>query len=87
MCWGGCPVRAHCEWSLCECDHGFIKRNGQCYREEEIEEPRPGDFNPFRPCDNNKTCLEIDLNLICITNLTQTVDKCECRENMWWNAE
>ena len=86
-CWGGCPLRAHCEWSLCECDQGFVRRNGQCQREEEGEEPRPRDFDPFRPCDNNKTCLEIDLNLICVTNLTQNVDKCECRENMRWNAE
>jgi len=35
------------------------------------------------------TCLNIDMNLICNTNLTTqgTVGKCECRRDMRWNAE
>ena len=86
-CWGGCPWNAHCEWSFCECNQGYVKRYGHCQREDENPTPRPGGFDPFKTCDKNSTCLEMDLNLICNTNLTiQNVGKCECRENMRWNT-
>ena len=87
-CWGGCPWNAHCEWSFCECNRGYVKKWGHCQREDENVAPRPRDFDPFKPCEKNETCLEIDVNLICNTNLTiQNVGKCECRENMRWNTE
>ena len=87
-CWGGCPWNAHCEWGFCECNRGYIKKWGHCQREDDYAAPRPRGFDPFKPCDKNATCLEIDLNLICNTNLTiQNVGKCECRENMRWNTE
>ena len=67
---------------------GYYKRWGQCHTDYDSAPPRPTNFDPFVACADNSTCLAIDTNLVCNTNLTiQTGGKCECRQNMRWNTK
>jgi len=85
QCLGDCPPNSHCEWGFCECDAGMTKTNGRCANTP--ESPRSTNFNPFIRCSNHGTCSQLDLNLICNTNVTMsgTTGKCECRRDMRWN--
>merc|ERR1719362_536760 len=88
-CLGGCPINSHCEWGLCECNAGSTKRYGRCEQNWPVNTPpRPKTFDPFQTCTESLTCLNIDMNLVCNTNLTTqgTIGKWECRKDMRWNA-
>ena len=39
------------------CDRGYVKRGGHCKREGEKYEVRAMDFEPFKVCVQNSTCL------------------------------
>jgi len=86
-CIGGCPFDSHCEWGFCECNNGYERRFGRCGRVGSIFTPRPAQFDPFVTCANIATCQGIDINMICNTELTvQAGGKCECKQDMKWNA-
>ena len=81
-CYQGCPYNAHCEYGFCECDYGFTKRYGQCYRQNQIPPPRNLE-TPFIPCGDASECQNIDLNLVCKEDKAQ----CACRDNFKWNFD
>jgi len=88
-CIDSCPINSHCEWGLCECNAGTTRRYGRCEKNWPANPPpRPQNFDPFQTCSSSSTCLALDMNLICNTNLTTqgTIGKCECRRDMRWNA-
>ena len=61
---------------------------GVCYPGNQRPPPRASDFQPFQDCASTSTCMAIDMNLICNTNLTTgNQGKCQCRTNMRWNTE
>ena len=61
---------------------------GGCYPGNQRPPPRASDFQPFQDCASTSTCLAVDMNLICNTNLTMGGQgKCQCRTNMRWNTE
>ena len=61
---------------------------GGCYPGNQRPPPRASDFQPFQDCTSTPTCLTVDMNLICNTNLTTgNQGKCQCRTNMRWNTE
>jgi len=62
---------------------------GVCYPVNQQPTPRPSSFQPFQDCTNSSTCLALDMNLICNTNLTMRGDQgqCRCRTNFRWNTE
>merc|ERR1712227_1150918 len=76
ICRDGCPMNAHCEWGFCECNAGTTRKNGQC-------------VDPFVTCSETSSCAKMDMNLVCNTNLTTggNLGKCQCRQDMKWNAE
>jgi len=85
-CLGGCPVNSHCEWGFCECDYGFERRFGHCGRVGSNFTPRPVRFDPFKSCATTANCQDVDINMICNTELTvQTGGKCQCKQDMKWN--
>jgi len=87
-CLGGCPINSHCEWSFCECNAGSTRRYGRCESNVANFQPRPAQFDPFKPCSSSTTCMAMDMNLICNTELTTqgNVGQCECRRDMRWNS-
>jgi len=48
-----------------------------------------GNFDPFVTCSETSSCAKMDMNLVCNTNLTTggNLGKCQCRQDMKWNAE
>merc|ERR1712192_348468 len=67
---------------------GLTKSMGSCYPGNQRPPPRASDFQPFQDCTSESTCMAIDMNLICNTNLTMGGQgKCQCRTNMRWNTE
>jgi len=88
-CMGGCPMNSHCEWGFCECNAGSTRRYGRCESNWDNIPPRPSSFDPFKTCSSTTTCMAMDMNLICNTDLTTqgTIGKCECRRDMRWNAQ
>ena len=61
---------------------------GSCYPGNQQPPPRASDFQPFQDCTSESTCMAVDMNLICNTNLTMGGQgKCQCRTNMRWNTE
>jgi len=85
-CLGGCPASSHCEWGFCECDYGFERRFGHCGRIGSAHTPRPVRFDPFVSCANTAVCQNLDINMICNTELTvQSGGKCQCKSDMKWN--
>jgi hypothetical protein len=90
QCLGGCPMNAHCEWGFCECNFGYEKKWGRCVSPGTPVNPRSANFDPFVTCLSTEagTCQNIDMNLVCNTNLTtQAGGKCECKKDMRWNAQ
>jgi len=86
-CFGGCPSDSHCEWGFCECNYGYERRFGRCGRVGSIFTPRAAQFDPFVTCSSTPVCQRIDINMICNTELTvQAGGKCECKQDMKWNA-
>lgn len=86
----GCPMNAHCEWGFCECNTGTTKKFGQCVDTFMAKSmTRAKDFDPFVTCTDTSVCQKLDMNLVCNTNLTTggNVGKCQCRQDMKWNAE
>jgi len=100
-CLDGCPSGTHCEWGFCECNEGFVKMYGQCWK-------RPGNnqddlavaatrltINPTlenTPCQNTTDCANIDINFICIhpkfgSETDNSKGNCQCRRDMEWNAK
>ena len=68
-----------------QCNRGFEKMFGRCEFSGNHQR-RPDNFDPFVPCADSSSCLQLDMNLVCNTNLTvQTGGKCECRKDMRWN--
>jgi len=90
VCLFGCGLNAHCEWGFCECNAGTIRKYGRCvdaYSANTLP-ARPQTFDPFKTCTESSTCMKMDMNLVCNTNLTiQGTGKCECRRDMKWNKE
>eukprot|EP00092_Neocalanus_flemingeri_P106556 GFUD01136724.1.p1 GENE.GFUD01136724.1~~GFUD01136724.1.p1 ORF type:complete len:712 (-),score=170.30 GFUD01136724.1:71-2206(-) len=88
-CMGGCPMNAHCEWGFCECNAGSTRQYGRCESNWANIPPRPSSFDPFQTCSTTATCMAMDMNLICNTDLTTqgNVGKCECRRDMKWNTQ
>jgi len=87
-CMYGCPANSFCQFGFCECNPGLTKTMGGCYPGNQRPPPRASDFQPFQDCASTSTCLAIDMNLICNTNLTMGGQgKCQCRTNMRWNTE
>lgn len=85
-CMGGCPMNSHCEWGFCECNYGYERRFGHCGRVGSVFNPRPVRFDPFVSCASTATCQEMDINMICNTELTvQAGGKCQCKTDMKWN--
>ena len=88
-CFQGCPFNSHCEYGFCECNAGFTKFSGGCYRSEQEVVSRPQNFldNPFIACTEAvNECQKIDINMVCSTNGTQG-GKCDCRTDFKWNPE
>jgi len=87
-CMFGCPANSFCQFGFCECNPGLTKSMGVCYPGNQRPPPRASDFQPFQDCASTSTCMAIDMNLICNTNLTMGGQgKCQCRTNMRWNTE
>jgi len=88
-CLGGCPMNSHCEWGFCECNAGSTRRYGRCESNWANIPPRPNTFDPFKSCSSSATCMAMDMNLVCNTELTTqgNVGKCECRRDMRWNTQ
>ena len=87
-CMGGCPMHSRCEYGFCECYAGYLKGNGQCYRDGMNRPGREANFDPFQPCMDASSCQRMDINLICNTNLTTSTEgRCECRKDMKWNDQ
>merc|ERR1712142_559486 len=88
-CLGGCPMSSHCEWGFCECNAGSTRRYGRCESNWANIPPRPNTFDPFKSCSSSATCMAMDMNLICNTELTTqgNIGKCECRRDMKWNSQ
>jgi len=88
-CIGGCPMNSHCEWGFCECNAGSTRRYGRCESNWANIPPRPSSFDPFQTCSTTATCMAMDMNLICNTELTTqgNIGKCECRRDMKWNSQ
>jgi len=88
-CIGGCPINSHCEWGFCECNAGSSRRYGRCESNWANIPPRPSSFDPFQTCSTTQTCMAMDMNLICNTELTTqgNIGKCECRRDMKWNSQ
>jgi hypothetical protein len=90
VCFSGCPLNSHCEWGFCECNAGSTRKYGRCVDNWSAQSlpARPSSFDPFKACTDSSTCMSVDMNLICNTNLTmQGSGKCECRNDMRWNKE
>lgn len=87
-CYMGCSMNSHCEYGICECNNGFRKSYGQCYRDDMSRPSRSPSFDPFQPCTDTISCQTMDMNLICNTNLTVGAEgRCECRTDLKWNTE
>jgi len=87
-CMYGCPPNSFCQFGFCECNPGLTKSMGSCYPGNQQPPPRASDFQPFQDCTSESTCMAVDMNLICNTNLTMGGQgKCQCRTNMRWNTE
>jgi len=87
-CFGGCPIHSFCQFGFCECQQGFQRRYGRCWRpEDDWRQARISD--PFSEvCRDNGDCQRMDMNLICNTNKTiQQGGRCECRQDMRWNTQ
>lgn len=81
-------MNAHCEWGFCECNRGLEKKYGRCERSWAGQQGRGADFDPFQSCLETNTCQNLDINLVCNTNVTiQAGGKCECRRDMKWNTQ
>merc|ERR1719188_91099 len=90
-CVGGCPNRAFCDYGICRCREGYEARFGRCYenfgnvynsrRDEFNRRVGPG-FDHEKPCQANRECGIIDMNMICSLQKT-----CACRPDMKWNSE
>ena len=91
ICMDGCPMNAHCEWGFCECNSGTTRKHGQCVDTFMARQmaARPKNFDPFVTCSETSSCAKMDMNLVCNTNLTTggNLGKCQCRQDMKWNAE
>jgi len=90
VCLFGCGMNAHCEWGFCECNAGTIRKYGRCVDSWSANTlpARPATFDPFKTCTESSTCMAMDMNLVCNTNLTiQGTGKCECRRDMKWNKD
>ena len=62
---------------------------GKCTRDKGIS-PAKENFDPFVPCLNSSTCLNIDKNLICNNHSSGKdwmVGPCACRKDMKWNTK
>jgi len=88
-CLGGCPLNSHCEWGFCECNAGSERRYGRCENDWSNIPPRQASFDPFKTCSATSTCMAMDMNLVCNTDLTTSgnIGKCECRPDMKWNTQ
>jgi len=88
-CLGGCPLNSHCEWGFCECNAGTERKWGRCESNWANIPPRVSTFDPFKTCSSTATCMAMDMNLVCNTDLTTggTIGKCECRPDMKWNTQ
>jgi len=88
-CMGGCPLGAHCEWGICECNYNYRRTYGRCIRRTSGKSVgRSSYFDPFIQCADHKVCQNIDMNLVCNTNLTlQAGGKCQCKPDMKWNKD
>lgn len=69
QCLGGCPAEAHCEWSFCECDEGYDKSLGRCFKSSvpKMDNTRleiDPEVNKI-PCTTMVDCSKLDLNLVC----------------------
>ncbi len=87
-CFQGCPINSNCKYGFCECNAGFSKISGGCYRSEQEVVPRPQHFldNPFIACTETvNECQKIDINMVC-HNGTQG-GLCDCRDDFTWNAD
>jgi len=92
QCLYGCPQNSHCEWGFCECNAGAVRKFGHClYNSDQsdfVRLLRPTSFNPSEPCETQDTCLDLDMNLICHTDLeVHGGGICTCRRDMKWNTE
>lgn len=85
QCYQGCPYNAHCEYGFCECDYGFTKRSGGCYRQGQVPPPRNLEM-PFIACTEVAECQNIDINMVC-QNQTSGGNNCACRTDFKWNPE
>jgi len=72
VCLFGCGMNAHCEWGFCECNAGTIRKYGRCVDSWSANTlpARPSTFDPFKTCTESSTCMAMDMNLVCNTNLT-----------------
>ena len=89
-CMDGCPVmNTHCEWGFCECNSGTTKISGQCVDISKAKsKERPENFDPFVSCTETYVCRRLDINLICQKeNISTPTGKCQCKQDMKWNAE
>ncbi len=71
QCYQGCPYNAHCEYGFCECNNGFVKQSGGCYRPEAVPPPRNLAM-PFIACAEVAECQNIDINMVCQNNTSGT---------------
>ena len=85
QCYQGCPYNAHCEYGFCECNNGFVKNSGGCYRPEAVPPPRNLEM-PFIACAEVAECQNIDINMVC-QNQTTGGNNCACRTDFKWNPE
>ena len=66
-CRNTCPENSHCEWGFCECDYGFMKLRGRCFksiRASMMENISSRDITGLT-CDNNTICSDKDINSVC----------------------
>jgi len=90
-CLGGCPENSHCEWGICECNFGTVRRYGRCKHPRSFfSAPRSTSFDPHKYCGSNDECQKHDMNLVCYKNATSKADepgKCQCKPDMAWNKK
>ena len=94
-CKGGCPYDSFCDSGICRCHEHYKERYGQCWiKLRDFTRIDWGSrlspvFDPFQNCTEHRTCINIDMNMICGRNpkISDEKRKCKCRENMKWNPD
>ena len=77
------------QWGQCECNAGTTRFLGRCQASWATTPVRPPSFDPFQPCASSASCMGLDMNLVCNTELVvgSGPGRCQCRPGMRWNQQ